>query len=278
MAICLKIQDYNEHPNSFLEIDLDTATRTTVSYAIVDFLNLNKPESFKSTEIRIAGTPKSNAALKSIFRVDVIDDSLEGREINARLEFNGIDILRGTGKLIINNVEYEPDTDYHYYDCYLVGTRFNWIKPMIETSLCDLDLGTHILDDTLIKNSWDRFGVNGTAYDHTYIGCTYTPVHYGSWVDTTSGPNKSIYSEDLYPHIYVKHVVESAFDQLTDFQVKSNFFETEFFKGLVIPFTTKKGILTRALRDAATIRVLNEGNPTTIDAVGAKIISFPYFD
>ena len=278
MSICIKIQDLNQHPNTFLEVDLDTATRTTVSYAVVDFLNLNKPQSFKSTEIRIAGTHRSNAVLRSIFRVDVIDESVTGVELNCRLEFNGIDILRGTGKLIINSIEYEADTDYHYYDSFLIGTRFNWITKLIESRVCDLDLGTFVVDDTLIKNSWDRFGVNGTVYDHNYIGCSFVPVHYGSWVDLTPGPNKSIYSEDLFPHIYVKHIINAIFDQLTDYKVSSNFFESEFFKGLLVVFTTKKGILTRALRDAATIRVLNEGNPTTITSVGAKIIKFPFFD
>lgn len=276
--LCLKLETYSSSVKQYQEVDLDSESRATVSYSVVDFLNTNSPKSFKSTEVLIAGTPKSNRALKNIFRVDIIDVyKLVGSTINCRLEYNSIDILKGSGKLTVNAVKYDMTRGYWVYDCYLVASRYNWVSGLTDKNICDLELGTHVKNDQTIINSWDRFGRNGTIYDHEYINCTYVPVHYGSWIDDINdSDNLTIQAEDLFPSVYVYPIVKAIFEQNTEYEIESNFMESEFFKGLIIPFTSDSGVFTRSMRLAQTINA-TVGQDIVFNSSSASFytISFP---
>ena len=268
MSICLKIKKPDDFANNFQAVDLDTETRVTVSYAVTDFLKLNTPQSFKSTQIKLAGTRVTNDVLKGLFRVDVIGArELVSNELDARLEYNNMDVLKGTGKLTIRSIEYDSEKGYFVYDCYLIGTRYNWITDFSNTKICELDLGTHEKTAEVQRNSWDRFGKLGTVYDETYINAVYVPVHYGAWEDTTPAPNKSIQVSDLMPSTYVKPIVNALFEQHSEYSIKSQFMNTEFFRGLIMPFTTEKGALTREVKDSVTLLV-ESANDQDISGTG----------
>lgn len=267
MSICLKVKSKNDPKDVFREVDIDATTRVTVSYAVTDFLKLNNPQSFKSTRINIAGTPKSNDALRSAFRVDIIDRSLIGEELDARLEFNNLDILKGTGKLTVAQVNYDIEQGYWVYDCYLIGTRFNWIKQLQNVNICDLDFGKHDKTKGEIEASW--FFGPGSTNPRPYV---YVPIKYGFWeyeiLRETVNPAAlaQIVPTELLPSCYVHEIITRLFENHTNFTIDSDFFLTEQFRRLIIPYTAKDFNISTGTRAAISI------DTRPLEGVGDQIL------
>ena len=210
-----------------------------LTYQVLDIVDITKRTTSFSKTIIIPGTAKNNDFFQNIFdvNVDLAVTSYNPKisvpaqiRIGDQLVFDGnLQILQ-----IIQNqkmVEYEiiitgilKNILYNFGDYYL--TQLN------------LDEYNHTRSISAITNSWNYIIVkNGSTINTTGLGegYVYPYIVNGNSQDiaTTS------YVADQYPAIYVKTIIDNMF-QFAGYTYTSNFFNSDYFKKLVIPFTNDK--------------------------------------
>ena len=210
-----------------------------LTYQVLDIVDITKRTTSFSKTIIIPGTAKNNDFFQNIFdvNVDLAVTSYNPKisvpaqiRIGDQLVFDGnLQILQ-----IIQNqkmVEYEiiitgilKNILYNFGDYYL--TQLN------------LDEYNHTRSISAITNSWNYIIVkNGSTINTTGLGegYVYPYIVNGNSQDiaTTS------YVADQYPAIYVKTIIDKMF-QFAGYTYTSNFFNSDYFKKLVIPFTNDK--------------------------------------
>lgn len=212
------------------EVDLKLDDPITLTFWVNDLLNLSQPQSNFAKNMILLGTDKTHAVMEWAFRVDRVDRSVLHRKIKAQLVRNGVDLLKGRGVLEVADILYDPKFREVTYDCNLTSQGYNWYGLLEKLEPCDAGLGTHTFDETLVRNSWDRTGRNGTAYPYDYIGCSYFPFHYGWWLN-----DSEVSIHDLRPHSYVRWLLQQAFTSI-GYALTGDYVSTEEFSSAVIPF------------------------------------------
>lgn len=186
---------------------------------------------------------------------------------------DGVEFFNGIAQLTQVNVQYGKTG---YYNITLLGKLANIFAEIGEQELTDLDFSD--LDHTYalanITTSW--VAPVGTGY-------TYPLIDNGFSSDLQ---NFSI--NNMYPAIYVKEYIDRIFED-SGFTYESNFFDSSFFKHLIIPFNsstlrlTAEQILARKFRASNTIRdsIITQGtvtNSSGITAIFDNDSTAPNFD
>lgn len=246
----LKIVVYNASgivTDSF-NVDLYDSIPLPVNKTIIDIREPDKRQSDYSKSITIPGTANNHSLFSSIFNLD--RSVINTTNLNFQPDFNpnlkaeailyrkGIQQLRGYLQLLsIKNVDGAIE-----YECVMIGKFANLFQDLGELSLQELDLSefTHGWNKTNVENSWDTSIIkNGTTYvnfnasgqpDGT--GYVYPLIDRGN----SNGNTENDYNlATFYPAIYAKQIVDSIFAG-AGYRYESNFFNSQRFKNLIVPF------------------------------------------
>lgn len=142
--------------------------------------------------------------------------------LDAYIEVNGMAFFQG--KCQLTGVDIRPDLYYWQGKTYKVafyGNNVDWTVQVGNKFLYQYDYGTHIYDDSRII-----FGLSNIYPLRTY---KYILI---KWKDWAVAGQVDIF--EFTPALFIRTIVDKIFADI-NYTVQSNFFNTDFFKRLVLP-------------------------------------------
>jgi hypothetical protein len=219
------------------ELDINANFSQMINYSIDDLNNLDsKTTSFTKT-IVLPGTSKNNRLLGNIFEFANSNYTVDSapnfgynfnasKSAKARIEVNGLQVLKGTLRLL----EIIIDGEFIEYEVALFGELGGFFSKLGANKLTDLDFSAynHTYNYTNIVNSWDN--ANGGQ------GYYYPLIDYGNTSPATDTNffKKSFFFTAFRPAFFVKEYINKIITN-AGYIWESNFFNTNFFKRLIIP-------------------------------------------
>lgn len=220
-------------------VQLDTYGDEEISlnYAISDLIDVSKRATSFSKTITIPGTPTNNAFFKHIWDVNIDREVFNTKlSIPAYISVNDSIQIRGNLQLL----EIIIDNKDVAYSITISGQLKNIINSFDEYVLQDLDLSeyNHKRNVQNIRYSWDyKMYVDNTLVDYSGPGKGFVYPY------IVNGNSQNIwdhvYAYDLYPAVYVKTIIDKMFEKFS-FSYTSEFFNSEYFSKLIIPYTDDK--------------------------------------
>lgn len=210
----------------------------SIDYALEDPDNFQDKKSAQALSLKIPATLINDKAANTFRNPDVIDlttgNVFRGNQ-QFSVEENGIEIM--TGKAFLKSAVHNDKPKSYEYDLY--GDNADWKIDLEETTLFDfLQYITFTFSKANIIASWD---FDGTDPALPYV---FAPVRYrlpmgGSTVDTngdTIVDDKNMQPVYMKPSISKYWLLFWAFKSV-GYKMNSTFFDTEFFRRQVMPWT-----------------------------------------
>ena len=250
-------------------IDLLKDIGTDFTYTIDDVREFGSRNTSFSRTISIPATAKNNKILGFAFDISMAHEhNMDLPNVNtnftpsqaAKCEvyIDKIQIFKG----VIRILEIVMNKGNVEYQCAVFGELGGFITELGNKRLEDLDFSeyNHTWNVTTIQNSWNT--INGSGY-------YYPLIDYGD----VSTNKDDFHVSTFRPALYVKEYIEKIFEGTT-YTLNCDFFETDFFKKLIIP-NNSQGI--QGTNDqfilgtiTATKTILNSNTPT------ARNIDLPF--
>ena len=219
------------------ELDITKDFSQQITYAVDDLQNTDSKATSFSKTIVLPGTAVNNRLMGNIFEFSNSNFTVDtapnvgynfnaSKSAKARLEINGLQVMKGVMRLL----EVIVDGDYIEYEVALFGELGGFYSSMAARKLNDLDFSAYDHDYTVanITASWDNAS-GGTSY-------YYPLIDYG-----TTSPNndanfqkKNFYFTAFRPAFFVRDYMSKIMAQ-AGYTFTSAFFDTAFFKRLIIP-------------------------------------------
>jgi len=219
------------------ELDINANFSQMITYSIDDLTNLDsKTTSFTKT-IVLSGTARNNRLLGNIFEFANSNYTIDSapnfgynfnasKSAKARIEINGMPVLKGTMRLL----QIIIDGKNPEYEVALFGELGGFFSKLGADKLTDLDFSeyNHTYDVTNIVASWN----NANAGEGYY----YPLIDYGN---TSSPTDLTFYKKNFYftafrPAFFVRQYIDKIITG-AGYTWESDFFNTNFFKRLIIP-------------------------------------------
>lgn len=276
--------------NQQLELREDLAMAFT--YSISDIRQPEKRQTDFSKTIRIPGTKLNNQIFSHIYKIDKVlnttnynlnftPDFNPNLKASAKVYIDGINVFDGVIQLL--DIIILDNTNIGYEVC-LFGKLSNIFYNLGEYFLHNLDLSEydHNYTRTNQVNSWATSIIkNGSAYvnfssgNPTGEGYVYPLADYGYNNGLTYKPVQ------LFPAIYAKTYIDKIFD-FAGFSYTSNFFSSNFFKRLIIPYNKYKTSQTQAQLNSQKFYVTNPAALTFLLTPGIEfleqVIKIPFLN
>jgi len=246
------------------ELDINQGFSNQITYAIDDLQNLDtKANSFSKT-IVLPGSTNNNKLLGNIFdfaNSNFYNNNAPNVEYNfnasksakMKLEMNGLQIMKGVLRLLninINNSVIE-------YEIALFGEMTGFISKIAGSKIEQLDFSDydHVWDSTNIVNSWDNANA-GEGYYYPLIDVGNVS-QYSNNAQAQGHFNKIDYEVRAYrPALFVKEYIDKIITS-AGYTWESNFFNTNFFKSLIIPYNEKVFVKRNATKYLTAQRDIN---------------------
>lgn len=142
--------------------------------------------------------------------------------LDAYIEVNGMAFFQG--KCQLTSTKLRPDLYYWQGQTYLVafyGNNVDWTVQVGNKFLFQYDYGTHVYDDSNIYL--------GLSNVYSLFNYKYILI---KWKDWAVAGQVDIF--EFTPAIFIKTIIDLIYADI-NYSVQSNFFNTEFFKRLVMP-------------------------------------------
>jgi hypothetical protein len=220
-------------------VDLTEEVNFSLNFSIADVRDISKRNTTYSKTITIPGTKNNNNAFSNIFElgsVPVFNKFNPNKKVKAVLLYDDQVILDGFLQLL-QIIDLDGLISY---EVIILGSLSSIYAEMRDLFLNDLDLSeyNHFYSSSNIKNSWEKSIVkDGTT--HPFIlgnGYVYPMLNYGEKsISKFKNDNIDRWSiGNFIPAVYVKTYIDKIFKK-TGFKYKSKFFESQYFKSLIIP-------------------------------------------
>jgi hypothetical protein len=258
--------------------DINDQISVQLTFAIDDVANFASRETTFSKQIVLPGTGNNNTIFGHIAEMGSNNPYSPGQPnigaafnvaqtSRAELRLNGLLVLRGVFRLtgIIKEGEMLE------YEGALFGELSGLMSEISNKKLEDLDFSTydHVLSHTTISNSWDNAG--GSGY-------FYPLIDYGLYRETAviSGLNDDYEIGTFRPALYVKEYIDKMFTA-AGYSYTSTFFNTSYFKSLIIPYNVKElsKLDTRQLRcerRSGSLSTIDNTLLSYVTAIGGNFI------
>jgi hypothetical protein len=250
-------------------IDLLQDISTDFTYTIDDVRDFGSRNTSFSRTISIPATAKNNKILGFAFDISMAHDhNMDLPNVNtnftpsqaAKCEvyIDKIQIFKG----VIRILEIVINNNVIQYQCAVFGELGGFITELGNKRLEDLDFSeyNHTWNVTSIQNSWDS--ITGSGY-------YYPLIDYGD----VSTNKDDFHVSTFRPALYVKEYIEKIFEGTT-YTLNCDFFNSDFFKKLIVPNNTQgiQGTNDRFILGtiSATKTILNSNTPT------ARNIDLPF--
>jgi hypothetical protein len=213
-------------------IDLLDNIPYSLNYAIADIREPDKRNSSYSKTIKIPGSKSNNIIFAHIFEINIQSNFNANLKTPCRLYVDELLQMQGFLQLLKIN---KTDDNQIEYEVAIKGNVGNIFTDWADLQLTDLDLSAynHTYDKTAQKASWVA------TYGEGYV---YPMIDY-CIVNGSNGLTFDV--ENFYPAIYVKQYIDSMFTK-AGYTYSSAFFDSAFFKRLIIPFNATTLLLSEA--------------------------------
>lgn len=246
------------------ELDINASFSHQITYAVDDLQNLDSKTTAFSKTIVLPGTANNNRLLGNIFDFGNSNFTVDGnanvgynfnasRSAKMSFEMNGMQIMKGTLRLL----EIIVDGQNIEYEIALFGELGGFIAK----------LG----NKNLFANSNAADNLDFSAYNHTYSisniiaswnnanassGYYYPLIDYGNASLETDKTNFDY--RTFRPAIFVREILDKIITK-NGYTWESNFFNTNFFKRLIIPNNQKRLLINKTNAFSATYSAVQTG-------------------
>ena len=220
------------------EIDLYEDVPLELTKQISDISDPQSRNADYTKTIKVPATANNNKIFNYIF--DLARFTRNDSGINFNTDFSPIykanamlyknSVLQSVGYIQLTNIVKLPNNSYEY-EINFIGRVKNIITDIENKYLSDIDLSEfdHTLDYDTVVASWD--------YNHV-SGFVYPLIDYGQVTQ------QDIYKlNNLYPSVFVRTIIDKIFTD-AGYTYQSNFFNTDMFKSLILPFSNGQFRLT----------------------------------
>ena len=230
----------------------------SLNFLIADIREPDKRSGNFSKTIEVPSSKIADTFFRFAFNIDAEDGYNPNLKVAASIYIDDIEQINGFIQLMsITNKD-----SYITYNVQIKGNVTNIFQEWADTLLENLDL---------------------SAYDHTYDkatqiaswtapvgeGYVYPMIDYG----VTNGLTYDV--NNFMPAIYVKQYIDSAF-ALAGYTYQSDFFNTDFFQRLIIPYNSSSFRLTQSLIDLRIFEGTRDSDITLADIIGNATEIIPY--
>lgn len=215
------------------ELDLFDNEPIPLNKSISDVSNIAERKTDFTKTIKLPGTNNNNDIFSNIFNIarnikntsstNFNPDFNPSLKANCTLYKNGIAQIKGY--LQLTNIEVIDDYQIEY-EIIIIGRFANLFSDIADLKLSELNLSEydHPYTNASIQSSWSA--PIGEGYYYGLIDYGYT-----------SNPNQ-YFIDQLLPQIYAKTIIDKIFSE-AGYRYSSAFFDSDFFKKLVIPYSGK---------------------------------------
>lgn len=249
-------------------IDVNDDLNLSFTYNISDIREPESRQANYSKTITIPASKTNNKLFSQLFEIGRVigstglnftPDFNPNKKANARVTIDDLEVMNGFCQVLkVNKQNYEPTS----YDIVVISNVKNIFEDIGEDELTSLDLSEF---DQLYTTA------NVNAYSYGNLSPSYTLGSGVIYNSTYNGVEPiGTYKVAPYPAIFVKTLVDKIFAKY-GYQYSSNFFNTNYFKKLCIPFTKSKYSLTP---DEVTERQFKIFKPLFINSIGGYSPNF----
>ena len=249
-----------------VDVPLINGIGTVLTYSIKDIEQPDKRKASFSKTIKLPHSKVTSDLFNFIFEIN--SDSTFNPNLKADAIYLIDDITVFKGIIQLKKVN-KLDNEHYTYDVVLLGQLANIFTEMGDSYIDDDDMNWSELNHPYLKGpmilSWD------TSY---YYNNIVTPFAYGSgytypMINYSGSADQIIWNvEDFFPAAYAKEYIDRIFNSV-DFEYESNFFDSDYFKRLIIPFTGKE--MVRVDLDYGQAYV--QADTPVFDSTGVNTIS-----
>lgn len=248
------------------------------NYSIGDVRDITKRNLDYSKTIKLPATKNNNSFFGFFFNVNVQSGSFNANTKEfVTIEEEGVVVFKGFLQLLSVTI----NEDFTYYEAVIFSSFRNILDVVENLDLNDLDFSEYnhpYTQDTFIKSIeatrknyryYSNGGVlqsieNGYGYVYPYISYDGDIENYDDVL--TEYPN-------AYPAFFVREYIDKIF-LLAGFKVESKFFETNYFKSLILPFTNGSLGYTDEEKEEYKVDVINSVEQPLSVATGSFIGGF----
>ena len=217
------------------ELDLSQGFTNQITYSVDDLENLDSKTTSFSKTIIVPGTTRNNKLLGNIFEFansnfyesaspNVSYNFNASVSAKARLDVNGVTVIKGVLRLL----EIIIDGEHVEYEMAIFGELGGFISKMGNKRIEDiyLDNYNHVYSVANIQSSWNNAN-NGYGYYYPLID-----------IGAVSTDKKNYQYKAFRPALFVREIIDKI---ITDagYTWESNFFNSNFFKRLILPYNEK---------------------------------------
>ena len=218
------------------ELDVNEGFSNQLNFSIDDLTKLDTKTTSFSKTIILPGTAKNNKLLGNIFEFGNSNFTSQGLNVGynfnasksaqARIEVDGLQVMKGVLRLM----EIIRDGDYIEYEVAIFGELGGFFSKLGAKKLQDLDFSdyNHQYTITNIVNSWNTLGSTGYCYPLIEYGNT-----------SYQGLKHDFYYTAFRPALFVREYIDKIISG-AGYTWESNFFDSNFFKRLIIPNNQNK--------------------------------------
>lgn len=240
-------------------IDLTDDVAYAITYAIADIRNPEKRNASYSKTIKIPGSPNNDYIFRFIFEIDIDCNFNPNKKALCTLCIDEIPQITGYLQLLTiyrneNKIEYEVA---------IIGEVGNIFTEWGEKYLSDLDYSdlNHYLLKSIQEATWTSTPGQRYVYPMIDLGNGYNGMRYNV--------------EDFYPALYVKEYIDRMF-KYAGYTYSSTFFNTDYFKRLIIPYNGKGLGLSIAQITERKFVAYRSGNITKTPTSSTMIFTAPF--
>jgi len=227
-------------PNG-VNLGLSKDVAYSLTFSIADIREPDKRDANYSKTISVPSSKEANKFFKSAFEIDGYDNYNANLKTECSIIIDGLEQIKGYLQLL----SIEKIDKKYYYNVSIKGNVSNIFQSWGDQYLTDIDLSAynHTYSKANIITSW------GATVGDGYV---YPLIDYGK----TNGLTYDV--ENFYPAIYVKTYIDKFFE-LAGYTYNSDFFDSDFFKRLIIPYNnttlglTTSQITTRTISESLTV-------------------------
>ena len=215
-------------------VELLGSLNPNLTFNIADIANPEKRKADFSKTITLPASKKINKIFEHIF-----DINTDLQTFNPNLKTDVIYLVNGQvqldGYLQLKSIKNK--NGLISYDCIIIGRIGNFFTSLGEQELTDLDFSSlnHTYNRTNQQNTWNL------PLTTDYV---YPMIDYG-YNQSSLGNIQEWYVEDFFPAIKVKKYIDEIFSSI-GYTYTSDFFTSDYFNSLIIPFNSQEFKLTTA--------------------------------
>jgi hypothetical protein len=250
------------------QIDLLKEVSLNITKQLIDIQNPEQRKTDRTLTIEIPGSPNNDFLFSYIFDVNIdldADDSTQtykhfnpNKKAPATIFIDSLQQLKGYCQLKDITIEHRDKVTYHIV-CYgEIGNLFAKIDNQLgddgkptKAELTDLDFSEfdHIYSRANVAASWDSYIVKDGSNVSFELGkgYVYPMINYGyvhPLKEDASGSIEHWAVSEFRPGIYVKQYIDKIFEK-AGFTYTSAFFNSDFFKRLIVPFNSDQFVLDK---------------------------------